>query len=238
MVRCPSCGNRFIRDRRYSGIVECPRCHARLRTTVPNSTIILLNTIILVSMLALFLSVPIRFGYYFWIAIAVICIIPLLSSRVEVLQQGNPRLADGYSGRQMGAPDQPVVAQQSSVNQQPAPAQKNSAWGYCIYCGTPVKSVESRFCTNCGASLPAQTAEPRQPERAPRVVVGGGVAGNCMVCSLGVRLGDPIAYCPHCGNVAHRVHILQWLYLHKECPACREPLNEQQLETSRRQEER
>jgi predicted RNA-binding Zn-ribbon protein involved in translation (DUF1610 family) len=233
MVRCPSCGTRFIRDRRYSGIVECPRCHARLRTNVPNSIAVMFGVLMLVSLLILVSSVPMRFGYYFWIFIVVICIIPLLWSRVEVVQQGSPRIADGYNGRQSQITDRPLLVQQNTLNRQSAPALKDSAWSYCIYCGTPVKSAESRFCTNCGASLPAQTVEPRRPDRAPRVVQDG-TAGNCMVCSLRVRLSDPIAYCPRCGNVAHRVHMLQWLYLHKECPACGHPLSEQELETSHR----
>jgi predicted nucleic acid-binding Zn ribbon protein len=233
MVRCPSCGSRFTKSGRYGGITECPSCHARLRSTVPNSAAIVFGILVLVSLLILTLTVPARFGYYMLLGIIAICIIPLLSSRVEVVQQGNPRPADGYIVRQIDNRGQGVIGQQSSSTRKVSPSHDSGDWSYCIYCGTTVRSTESRFCTNCGASLPAQVREPQELDYR-RGASDGSVAGNCMVCSLRVRLSEPLAHCPHCGAVAHRVHLMQWLYLHKECPACREHLSEQELDSTQR----
>jgi uncharacterized protein (DUF983 family) len=230
MVKCPNCGNRFMMRGRYNEILECPSCHSTLKIRAPSSGAVLAGAIMLMIVWMLVLSVALRFGYYYLIILFVIlpCLIPIVSSRVEVVQQGNSDLTGRYRVGQRETIQRSTVGQPNRVNRESGPMQSGSAWRYCIYCGSVVSSLESRFCSNCGASLPVQTVERQQLDRGRRVV-GDGVVGKCMVCSLGVRLTDAIAYCPHCGNVAHTVHLLQWLYLHKECPACSQHLTEQEL---------
>jgi hypothetical protein len=233
MVRCPSCGGRFVRRRSYGGIVECPICRARLRTTGPGSIALVLGIFALVSIQIFLFAFPMWFGSYFLLLLIFICLIPVLSSRVEVAQPGSSESTGGSLSRQGEALSQGVPQRQISVDRQPNVGQNSRSWGYCIYCGAAVRSAESRFCTNCGASLPPQTAEPQQQVGDQRIE-SIRITGNCMVCSLRVSPDEPIAYCPHCGNVAHKVHLLQWLYLHKECPACRQHLSEQEMGTNQR----
>jgi hypothetical protein len=221
---------------RYNEILECPNCHARLKVGIPSSATVLAGAIMLMIASMIVLSFAFRFGYYFYLIILFIilpCLIPIVSSRVEVMQQGYSDLAGRYRVGQREIIPRSTVGQPNRVNRESGPKQSSSTWRYCIYCGSAVSSLESRFCSNCGASLPVQTVVGQQLDRG-RSVVDDGFVGNCMVCSLGVRLTDPIAYCPHCGSVAHRVHLLQWLYLHKECPACREHLSEQELDRGQR----
>jgi Zn finger protein HypA/HybF involved in hydrogenase expression len=53
--------------------------------------------------------------------------------------------------------------------------------------------------------------------------------GACMVCNLSVRISDLPVWCPHCGNVAHREHLLEWIHVKDRCPKCGAHLNEQEI---------
>nr|MDO8135714.1 hypothetical protein [Candidatus Njordarchaeum guaymaensis] len=53
---------------------------------------------------------------------------------------------------------------------------------------------------------------------------------RCIVCNLDIKGGQEISRCPHCGNLSHRVHILEWLHTRNYCPACKEHLSESELE--------
>jgi predicted RNA-binding Zn-ribbon protein involved in translation (DUF1610 family) len=52
---------------------------------------------------------------------------------------------------------------------------------------------------------------------------------KCTVCNLDVKRGQDIVQCPHCGNVSHRAHILEWLHVKNTCPACNVHLSESEL---------
>jgi uncharacterized delta-60 repeat protein len=98
------------------------------------------------------------------------------------------------------------------------------ALGWCPYCGAKVRIIGASFCWNCGASMGTDVEESliRQEGRAVR-------AGKCMVCRLDVRKSDEIAWCPRCGNIAHKIHLLEWLHVKDRCPVCGEHLMETDL---------
>jgi predicted RNA-binding Zn-ribbon protein involved in translation (DUF1610 family) len=52
-----------------------------------------------------------------------------------------------------------------------------------------------------------------------------GSSGKCIVCNLPISKADEIVYCPHCGNQAHRDHMLEWLHTHDYCPVCEKHLD-------------
>jgi hypothetical protein len=50
---------------------------------------------------------------------------------------------------------------------------------------------------------------------------------KCIVCNLAISKADDVVSCPHCGNRAHREHMLEWLHTHDYCPVCEKHLREQ-----------
>ncbi|WXG46726.1 MAG: tetratricopeptide repeat protein [Candidatus Atabeyarchaeum deiterrae] len=52
---------------------------------------------------------------------------------------------------------------------------------------------------------------------------------KCIVCNLNFKLGDPILRCPHCGNIAHKVHLLEWLHVKDRCPVCSQRIDDNEL---------
>jgi len=96
----------------------------------------------------------------------------------------------------------------------------------CPYCGVNLTRADASFCWNCGASL-GQASEP--------AVVGGGkkkpvrTIGKCMVCNLKVETDDAALWCPFCGNVTHKTHMLEWLHVKDYCPSCHRHLEESDL---------
>jgi hypothetical protein len=55
------------------------------------------------------------------------------------------------------------------------------------------------------------------------------ITGKCMVCNLDVDSDDAVLRCPHCGNMAHKIHMLEWLHVKDYCPVCRRHLEERDL---------
>jgi hypothetical protein len=51
----------------------------------------------------------------------------------------------------------------------------------------------------------------------------------CMICNLEVKTSDEVAWCPSCGNIGHKNHLLEWLHTHNSCPICQTRLNERSL---------
>ena len=52
---------------------------------------------------------------------------------------------------------------------------------------------------------------------------------KCMVCMGILVAGEEIAACEHCGNVAHKEHLQEWLRQKGVCPVCKEQLNEENI---------
>jgi len=74
------------------------------------------------------------------------------------------------------------------------------------------------------------------PRRNPKgtVVRTGGIGATtlalpCMICNLEMKETDEVAWCPYCGNIGHKVHLLEWLHTHNSCPMCQTHLNEKIL---------
>ena len=121
----------------------------------------------------------------------------------------------------------------------------------CGTCGSVMMLTSSQFCPICGAPLtlafPAAdlgSSEPEIPEATERQVslqpaeakalppaarIKATRGRTCMVCELPLEPGDTLAYCPHCGNPAHKVHLLEWLHVKNYCPMCHEHLGEMEL---------
>jgi Zn finger protein HypA/HybF involved in hydrogenase expression len=145
-----------------------------------------------------------------------------------------------YQGRQI-----------SHVAYRSPAAEEADIKGLCVYCNTPITIHSSRFCPGCGARLitlaegNAVLAPIGKPvvagvtpvisaEQAAIVAKAFRVrrrerVGTCMVCELDLRSGDQLAWCPHCGNPAHRNHLIEWVGVRRKCPMCGEHLDETEL---------
>ncbi len=75
----------------------------------------------------------------------------------------------------------------------------------CPSCGVPYPS-ETLFCPNCG--------EERD---------------KCTVCLLPMEAGSVITKCPHCGGIAHKDHLQEWVKIKGFCPKCKNKLTEYDL---------
>lgn len=47
---------------------------------------------------------------------------------------------------------------------------------------------------------------------------------RCAVCGRPLEATDPVSQCPHCEAMAHQDHLLDWIRLKGNCPACRKPV--------------
>jgi Zn finger protein HypA/HybF involved in hydrogenase expression len=123
--------------------------------------------------------------------------------------------------------------------------------GLCVHCNMPVTIRGSEFCPSCGARLigladaeaflasSGEAMETRptpavSAEQASRIARAFRVRkrerlGNCMVCNLHLKRSDPIAWCPHCGNPAHKNHLIRWIETKRICPMCGQHLDELEL---------
>jgi hypothetical protein len=106
---------------------------------------------------------------------------------------------------------------------------------YCTECGSVLTGAP--YCTSCGnpvnrALSPKRIDSSSQAtitsRRSSKKVIGQ----KCMVCNLPIRAGEEVARCPHCRNVAHKEHMLEWLHVRGTCPACGEHIEHSHLGTS------
>jgi hypothetical protein len=106
---------------------------------------------------------------------------------------------------------------------------------FCYYCGSAISVPDSRFCSNCGASLAVSAgneASSLSTEKLGTVATSSKTTKTnvrCMICGRAFEQSDLLIWCPHCGGIAHRVHLLEWLHVKGTCPACGEHLDEQEL---------
>lgn len=96
----------------------------------------------------------------------------------------------------------------------------------CGSCGALLDSPDTRFCAKCGATVPnwAQSIGATQSDSPFLEHVG-----KCMVCNLGLGTKDPLAWCAHCGGIAHRMHLLEWVHVHGNCPLCKHHMDEREI---------
>jgi predicted amidophosphoribosyltransferase len=106
----------------------------------------------------------------------------------------------------------------------------------CPKCGSALPATNDVFCARCGSKL-TQTVEPealpieaapesKRTRRTPHKRAGEKV---CTVCGLTIEPNDTLAWCPHCGNVAHKDHLVNWVRAKKRCPICSSTLDERSL---------
>jgi hypothetical protein len=86
----------------------------------------------------------------------------------------------------------------------------------CKHCGASMRQSDNN-CWNCGSpakarliSSPTTTSQIRERTR----------SGVCMVCKSGLEKTDEILFCPYCGGLAHKDHMLEWLHVKDYCPTC------------------
>lgn len=112
----------------------------------------------------------------------------------------------------------------------------------CPFCGKAVEKPSTKFCEKCGgriARIPPDAAIKQETVESPDVtikrktieVLPDRETETCMVCNLSLRTSDLPAWCPHCGNIAHREHLLEWVHVKNKCPKCGAHLNEQEVST-------
>jgi len=83
----------------------------------------------------------------------------------------------------------------------------------CFSCGTD-KAFGEDICPNCGVENV-----------------------QCSVCKLPISFGVETAECPHCENIAHREHLLEWIKVKGSCPVCQRHLKAADIKPSVSSEE-
>jgi Zn-finger nucleic acid-binding protein len=114
-------------------------------------------------------------------------------------------------------------------------AEEQTLWGRCKYCHAVIAVRNSSYCSYCGARLQPgiiDTTPLRGEGHAPLDQASEATSEQeekCMVCSVGLKPSEDIVFCPYCGTVAHRVHLLQWIHERKSCPRCGATLDEESM---------
>ncbi|WXG44214.1 MAG: RING finger protein [Promethearchaeati archaeon SRVP18_Atabeyarchaeia-1] len=102
----------------------------------------------------------------------------------------------------------------------------------CSNCNSVIAIPDAMFCPNCGASLQARAkgaaTATKEVKTAPskRTSPKGQELEDCTVCGLELKPSDDVVWCPHCGRLAHRNHLTEWVRTKKSCPSCGESLDE------------
>lgn len=103
----------------------------------------------------------------------------------------------------------------------------------CPSCGNSLRARDANYCTHCGTRIRGESREVTPMARGVQVnteksedseVVGMEI---CTVCGYGLGQRDDVVWCRHCGKLAHREHLLQWIARNRSCPACGKSLNEE-----------
>jgi hypothetical protein len=226
MSRCPICGYRVAGGaRRYEEFV-CPRCDATLRCTV-RATVAPLAIGLILFVFLLALTATVGVGIFPWFIFAIIFAACAGSPRVEVVRRRISTTSERSDYREPQAGPTRSVSSGESAKMGRGVARDDRSWRYCIYCGAVIGESDWRFCANCGASIIApNTANQIDNDNMPREKDS---IGNCMVCGLAIHSSEQVAYCIHCGNAAHRLHLLEWIHVKGRCPMCEQRLNEKCL---------
>jgi hypothetical protein len=225
MMRCPVCGARIRGERELDGFLRCQVCRAKLRVTGSSRELAILYCLTIL-VIAAFLVVA-RGALFF---LCLLLMIPFgvrngLGSLVAVPELTSNRQT-GQSGNEQTRLSAPRVQENRPDMNTSSPRDKR-ATEYCIYCGAVISESDWRFCANCGASLMPAGAT-RQTD-AVNFAGEKDSTGSCMVCGLAIRDSEEVVYCIHCGNAAHRLHLLEWVHIKGTCPMCEERLTERDI---------
>ena len=96
----------------------------------------------------------------------------------------------------------------------------------CPHCQATIMSANATYCWKCGSTLIPQkasaTAPPSEtkPKAATKVIQHVIDTAKCDICDLELAEGDDVVWCPHCGNPAHRDHLISWIKEKGTCPIC------------------
>lgn len=120
---------------------------------------------------------------------------------------------------------------ETDMNRSPSRGEQFN-WGHCNYCQAIIVLSNSKFCSNCGASLgqrledatPFEMKDKAMSEKNTRIATK--MQKKCTVCNLELSEDDDVTWCPHCGNPAHRTHLLAWVHVKNSCPICGKHLTE------------
>ena len=77
-------------------------------------------------------------------------------------------------------------------------------------------------CFSCGAIMKSNQEKCPNCEIEPVV---------CSVCKLPISFGSSTLQCPHCENIAHKEHLLEWIKVKGSCPICQSKLQTKDFET-------
>jgi hypothetical protein len=96
----------------------------------------------------------------------------------------------------------------------------------CSKCGALLEAGASN-CWNCGASAKAVLGTSAETSRQAGQRMRPGI---CVVCKSALERSDEMLFCPYCGSLAHRDHLLEWLHVKNYCPACGRHLDEGEVQ--------
>jgi predicted amidophosphoribosyltransferase len=119
-----------------------------------------------------------------------------------------------------------------TTEKEPSLVGDKAKWGHCNHCEAVIMLSNAKFCSNCGARL-QQAHEyviPMEAKADNHTAVTTEHGEECMVCNLELNEGDDVVWCPHCGNPAHKAHLLEWIRVKSTCPICRKYLSQQFFE--------
>jgi predicted amidophosphoribosyltransferase len=95
----------------------------------------------------------------------------------------------------------------------------------CKSCGASLKPGDNN-CWNCGAPAKASL----MASSVPSARAGGRIrSGICMVCKMALEKSEETLFCPYCGGLAHKDHMLEWLHVKDYCPTCGRHLDEAEV---------
>lgn len=210
MPRCPRCGARVLEYRSINDMTICQECGAILK-----------------------LQRSSRFGRYAQVS-------PLDEPQGVTLTEDkrSHTQAEIHQERRdiEAAKDTGQSGSADAVSMRPSFRGDESTWGHCNHCGEIIVLSNSKFCSYCGASLrhgledatPLGEEGKVKPKEHLETVADHGE--KCMVCDLELTQDDNVVWCPHCGNPAHRTHLLEWIHVKNRCPVCEERLREQDFQ--------
>lgn len=141
-------------------------------------------------------------------------------------EPGLPVTEEGHPERRNKFPTPPSREKSETVGKPPPFRAGKVKWGHCNHCHALIILSNANFCSNCGASLTHglndSTPLGIEVRTKPRKHIGA-VAKHgekCTVCGLQLTQDDDVVWCPHCGNPAHRNHLLEWIHRRSRCPVC------------------
>jgi predicted RNA-binding Zn-ribbon protein involved in translation (DUF1610 family) len=148
-------------------------------------------------------------------------VIVLLFCAILAVSAGR-RGTQGYSGSEPAYHQTQVPAREAIVQEERQERISATRNVQCKRCGASLKAGDD-YCWNCGAAAKVGLAPPLALGRRTKGRIRSGI---CMVCKRGLENADEMLFCPHCGSLAHRDHLLEWLHVKNYCPSCGRHLDE------------